>query len=197
MKRNNCGSSLAQYILLILLLAGLAGVGVAWQYQLGVPGTTVVDRWRAKPVVMDLDLLNEKDDPQKIKQTYDYLHYACASETSTLGDSVCWAPISQFNGIDALVIAFFFRKGELSAVRASFPAKRHTELISSLHKLYGQERTFGHPTDKEWITTVGWMRLNGVVSTIDHAEALQETIVLWVSKTKIVTDALRPKLPGN
>jgi hypothetical protein len=192
-KRDNCGNTLAQYILLILLLAGL---GIAVEYQIGIPGTTVVDRLRAKPVVIDLDLLNGKDDPQKIKQSYHYLHHICAPESGTLGDAVCWAPISKFNGIDARVIAFFFRNGELSAVRVSFPANRHTELFSSLHKRYGQEHNFGPPADNHGINIVGWIRLNGIVSTIDRAETSHETIVLWVSKSKVVTDAFKLTLPG-
>ena len=193
MKRPNRGSKLAQYILLALLLAGL---GIAWEYQLGVPGGTVVDRWRAEPVVMDLDLLNGKDDPQTIKQTYHYLYHTCAPEFSNLGDSVCWAPISKFNGMKARIIAFFFRKGELSAVRVSFPANSHPELFASLRKRYGQEVKFGRPTDKQWLTSVGWIRPNGIVATIDRAERLQETIVLWTSKTQILTDAFKRTLPG-
>lgn len=192
-KQNNRGSTLIQFILIIVFLAGL---GIAVEYQIGIPGTTFVDRLRAKPVITDLDLLNEQEDQQTIKQTYHYLHHTCTSESSILGDSVCWSTISKFNGIDARLISFFFRNGKLSAVRISFAAKNQPELFSLLQKRYGQEREFGHHADSYGNNIVGWIRPSGIVATNDRVEGDQESILLWLSPSKVLMDAFGIALPG-
>ena len=50
-KKSSNGNTSARFVLLILLLAGL---GTEEEYRMGTPGSTIVDRLRAKPVVVDI-----------------------------------------------------------------------------------------------------------------------------------------------
>lgn len=194
MKQYSRGSTLIKFVFLVVLLAGL---GVAVEYRLGVPGTTIVDRFHAKPVVLDLDLLSGKDDQNKIRQTFHYLHHTCTSESSDLGDSVCWATISKFNEIDARVISFFFSREKLSAVRISFAAQNHPAVFALLSKRYGKEREFGHNADSYGNNIVGWIRPSGVVAINDHVDGDQEAILLWLSPGRVLMKAFGISLPGD
>lgn len=180
------GSASVKFAILLMLLAGL---GLAVDYRMSIPGSSVVDRLYAKPVVLDMDALSG-DSQLSIKQTYHYLHHTCVAEHGILGDSVCWATISKFNGIDARLIAFFFRNDRLSAVRVAFPAESHPKVLSLMQKRFGPERRFGQRTDAFGNKIVGWMRPSGVIAINDSAEGDEEPFVLWTSADAILMRVL-------
>lgn len=180
------GSASVKFAILLMLLAGL---GIAVDYRMSIPGSSVVDRLYAKPVVLDMDALSG-DSQLSIKQTYHYLHHTCVAEHGILGDSVCWATISEFNGIDARLIAFFFRNDRLSAVRVAFPAESHPKVLSLMQKRFGPERRFGQRTDAFGNKIVGWIRPSGVIAINDIAEGDEEPFVLWTSADAILMKVL-------
>ncbi|MBT9540154.1 hypothetical protein [Thiobacillus sp.] len=182
------GSSSVKFAILLMLLAGL---GIAVDYRMSIPGSSVVDRLYARPVVLDTDALSG-DSQLSIKQAYHYLHHTCAAEHGILGDSVCWATISEFNGIDARLIAFFFRNDRLSAVRVAFPAESHPKVLALMQKRFGPERRFGQRTDAFGNKIVGWMRPSGAIAINDSVEGDEEPFVLWTS-----TDAILMRLLGK
>ncbi|WP_310446668.1 hypothetical protein [Thiobacillus sp.] len=182
------GSSSVKFAILLMLLAGL---GIAVDYRMSIPGSSVVDRLYARPVVLDMDALSG-DSQLSIKQAYHYLHHTCAAEHGILGDAVCWATISEFNGIDARLIAFFFRNDRLSAVRVAFPAESHPKVLALMQKRFGPERRFGQRTDAFGNKIVGWMRPSGAIAINDSVEGDAEPFVLWTS-----TDAILMRLPGK
>lgn len=180
------GSASVKFAILLMLLAGL---GLAVDYRMSIPGSSVVDRLYAKPVVLDMDALTG-DSQLSIRQTYHYLHYTCAAEHGVLGDAVCWATISEFNGIDARLIAFFFRNDHLSAVRVAFPAESHPKVLSLMQKRFGPERRFGQRTDAFGNKIVGWIRPAGIIAINDSAEGDEEPFVLWTSADAILMKVL-------
>jgi hypothetical protein len=184
--RSARGSASVKFAILLVLLAGL---GIAVDYRMSIPGSSVVDRLYAKPVVLDMDALSG-DSQLSIKQAYHYLHHTCAAEHGILGDSVCWATISEFNGIDARLIAFFFRNDRLSAVRVAFPVESHPKVLALMQKRFGPERRFGLRTDAYGNKIVGWMRPSGVIAISDSAEGEEEPFVLWTSADAILKKVL-------
>ena len=181
-KKSIHGSASVKFVLLVLLLAGL---GIAVEYRIGTPGSTIFDRMRARSVVVDMDSL-KGESQLSIKQTYHHLFYTCAVEHGILGDSVCWATISKFNGIDARLIAFFFRNDKLSAVRISFPEQSHPKVFSLMQKRYGPEHQFGQRTDPFGNNIVGWIRPTGIVAINDRIEGNDEPFLLWISAGKML-----------
>lgn len=180
------GSASVKFVILLLLLAGL---GIAVDYRMSVPGSSLVDRLYAQPIVLDMDALRGDESQLSIQQTYHHLHYTCAAEHGILGDSVCWATISEFNGIDARIVAFFFRSGSLSAVRVSFLTEDHPKVLALMQKRFGPERRFGQRTDAFGNKIVGWMRPSGVIAINDSAEGDKEPFVLWSSMGSILKNA--------
>jgi hypothetical protein len=176
------GSTSVKFAILLMLLAGL---WAAVDYRMSTPGSSFYDRLYAKPIVLDMDALS-RENQQTIKQTYHHLHYTCAAEYGVLGDAVCWATISSFNGIDARLVAFFFRNDRLSAVRVSFSGKNHPAVLSQMQKRFGPERRFGQRTDAFGNKIVGWMRPGGVIAINDSAEGDAEPFVLWTSAEAIL-----------
>jgi hypothetical protein len=81
-------------------------------------------------------------------------------------------------------------------MRVSFAAKNHPELFSLLHKRYGQEHEFGRHADTYGNNIVGWIRPSGVVVVNDRVEGEQESILLWLSPSKILMDAYGIALPS-
>lgn len=177
------GSTSVKFAILLMLLAVL---GVAVDYNMSIPGSSLVDRLRAKPVVLDMDSLSGRETQSEITQTYHHLHHTCTPETNPLGDHVCWATVSEFNGIDARVIAFFFREGKLSAVRVSFAAENHPAMFSLMEKKYGPSRTFGGGTDAFGNNIVGWVRPSGFVTANDRLSGDEDALLLWVSTGKVL-----------
>lgn len=176
---------------LIILILLLAVLGVAVEYRLNTDGTSLVDRIRAKPVEMDMDSLNGRETQSGIAQSYSQLNFSCRPETNQLGDHVCWAPVSSFNGIDARIIAFFFTRDRLSAVRVSFSPERQSALSSTLEERYGPSRRFGQGTDKFGNNIVGWMRLSGFVVTNDQLSGDEDALLLWLPTDKVLESAFK------
>lgn len=175
----------------VVFLVVLVGIlGIVLQYNYGTPGESIVDRVRAKAVVLDFDSLNPETTPAQIQQSWHHLHYTCVPEYGPLGNHVCWAPISDFNAIEARIIAFFFRDGHLSVVRVSFAPENHPKIFSLLEKRFGPSQVFGANRDSYGNNIVGWTRLLGVVAVNDQVGPKQEALVLWLSRDQVLKKGL-------
>ena len=181
------GSASVKFVLLVMLLAGLA---LAVNYRMSLPGHSWVDRMRAQPTILNMDTLTGRETEAEILQTYHYLHHTCTSETGPLGNSVCWANVTKVNGIEAKLIAFFFRDDRLSAVRVMFPDESHPQMLALMQKKFGPERQFGERTDAFGNKIVGWMRPNGVIAINDSAEGDEDPILLWTSRDMVMKKVL-------
>lgn len=137
---------------------------------------------------MDMDSLTGRETQSEITQTYHHLHYTCTPETNPLGDHVCWATVSEFDGIDAQLITFFFRDDRLSAVRVSLAANHHPEMFALMGKRYGPARPFGRHTDAFGNNIVGWMRPSGFVATNDRLSGDEDALLLWLSAGKVLNE---------
>lgn len=175
------------FVTFILLLLVLAAAGIAVDYRMSMPGTSLVDRLDAKPVVLDMDRLSGSETQADVKNLYHHLDYTCTPETNPLGDEVCWAPVSEFNGIDARILAFFFDAGELSAVRVSFEAKQQPKVRAQMERRFGEARAFGKRTDAFGNNVVGWMRPAGFIATNDSLSGDEESLLLWLSTEKVLS----------
>jgi hypothetical protein len=93
--------------------------------------------------------------------SYNKHYLVCDDESSRLGDRVCWAYISSFNGIKADLAAFFFKKGVWRHLRVTFPDEVHPRLLSYLNDEYrvigvsrGSKEKFGQELGM-WATHEG------------------------------------------
>lgn len=181
--RSSRGSTTVKFAILLMLLAGL---WVAVDYRINLSGSSLIDRLYARPVVLDVDTLTGGETEREITQTYHHLHHTCAPEPGPLGDRVCWSTVSEFNGIDARLIAFFFRNDQLSAVRVSFAAAHQPEVFALMERRFGTARPFGGHTDAFGNNVVGWMRRGGFVAINDHLSGDEEALLLWLSTRTVL-----------
>lgn len=181
------GGSVVTFLILLLILAG---AGVAVDYRMSTPGTSLIERLQAKPVVLDMDTLKGSETQADIKNIYHQLDYTCTPETNGLGSEVCWSSISDFNGIDAQILAFFFDDGELSAVRVSFKAEHQPKVYSQMERRFGEAREFGQRTDAFGNNVVGWRRPSGFIVTNDSLSGDEEGLLLWLSREKVLSGML-------
>ncbi len=181
------GRTSVRFAMLLLLLAGL---WVAVDYRLSAPGFRLYDRLYARPIVMDLDTLG-RESRQGILHTYSQLHFTCGAEHGVLGDAVCRAALSSFNGIDARVVDFFFRNDRLSAVRISFAGKSLPLVLAQLRERFGPEARLGSRTAAPGNRVAGWARPGGVIAVTDHAAGNGAPIVLWTSGEAMPDRAMR------
>jgi hypothetical protein len=167
----------------------LAGLWIAVDYRISLAGSSLVDRLYAKPVVLDVDRLTGRETELEITQTYHHLRHTCVPEPGILGDRVCWSTVSEFNGIDARLLSFFFRDDRLSAVRVSFGAEHHPEMFALMEKRFGAARPFGAGTDAFGNNIVGWVRGGGFVAANDRLSGDEEGLLLWLSTSTVLNKA--------
>lgn len=179
-------------MLVVVVVLGYA----VFKHQYGIPGDSPFDRLAARPINVDFDAFSAGFDSARIKSDYHFLKFTCTPEPgSPLGDSVCWAPVTSVNGIDAKIAAFFFEKGKLSTVRLSFEGKYHAPFFSQMHVKYGPVRMIKPHGDIYGNNIVGWVRREGIVAINDHIEAKQEAIVLWISGPRILEKIFGAPMP--
>lgn len=118
-----------------------------------------------------------------VQESFDHLFFKCADESSNLGDRVCFARISSFNGVPATLIAFFFKNGRYHYLRVSSASENHAALRAGLDKKYsylGESRSstqkFGQPLGM-------WSASTGIISMfVDEPADKSETLVTWVRR---------------
>jgi hypothetical protein len=160
-------------------------------YRTGVPGETLWERALAKPVVFSLDSLESGWTPDFVQRAFHHLKHTCGAErTTNLGDFMCWAPVATYNAVSAKGVVFFFRRNRLSAVRVTFTAEHHPEILDMLRKKYGDFRMISERGDTYGNSIVGWTLPNGIVSINDRVGPKQEAILLWLERGKVLTDAI-------
>jgi hypothetical protein len=119
-------------LVLLLLFAGfefyLTQSRPEWYLKLltHVPGVDTSMR-------INFKTMNTSMGEAALLQRFDDHYMVCDDEYSSLGDRVCWAYISSFNGIDAEMAAFFFDKGVISRLRVTFPDEVYPQLLSYLN----------------------------------------------------------------
>lgn len=136
-------------------------------------------------VVVDFEQIPEGISEQQLIKEYDHLLLYCAYEPSNLGDRVCSTHISEFNEIEAKVVAFFFDDDRFRYLRVSFPVEEHQKLISWLDSNYkqsartpGSKEMFGQPLK-------AWRSSRGILAAFaDTPTSRQETLLTWVSFDK-------------
>ncbi len=137
-------------------------------------------------VIIDFDNIPEGISEQQLVENYSHLLLSCNSEPSNLGDRVCFAYISDFNGIDAKIISFFFEDNQFRYLRISFPEEKHDALLAYLNKGFklsgntrGSKEMFGKPL------TV-WKSKKGLLAALSKAlKQHEETLLTWLSFNKV------------
>ena len=122
---------------------------------------------------------------QTLQNEFDNLFFVCAREPSNLGDRVCWTYISEFNGIPATNIAFFFDNNKYGYLRVSSDAENHRHIKDYLDETYeylwnskGSKDMFGQELGM-WNSSTGFIN-----SYLKKPLKSSDTLITWVSRSK-------------
>ena len=136
------------------------------------------------PIVVDLDKkpnLIESNIESEFKGAY----FACANEIDALilGDRVCWAYITSFNGIPADIVAFFFKNGDYKFLRVGIDKKNHDQL-----KLFIDNKFTYMGVNPNSRSVIGqdlgvWLSKSGRITTTIEKPLMDEPSVLLWQKT--------------
>lgn len=136
---------------------------------------------RNKTITVNLDELNEHLTEIDIFERYEGL--SCYDESSIMGDRCCYADINQFNGVDAKVIAFFFKNDHLSQMLVQLNShKSYHSLVDDATRLYGTAKKTQKslPQDTQLIE---WQVHHGKWVTSMESDPLQKETFLWLSSS--------------
>ncbi len=107
-----------------------------------------------------------------LKKLYADIHWRCQPRRSAFGDSLCAAPIGLYNDIPANYATLFFRGDRLAAVKITYLAHYHEQILKQLH------RQLGPPQSDE--TVYRWPSGGGLVIAKRQLNDGDEPALLWI-----------------
>ena len=117
-----------------------------------------------------------------IYKSFSRLKITCENTKSVLGKRACWADISEFNGVNASSITFFFKDKYLDFIRVGFPPKEHDAMLKYIRATFTHEQLSPTSQKKVGRPVKIWRSKTGIISasteaSLDHPE----TIMNWSS----------------
>lgn len=132
----------------------------------------------------DLDLDRDTDFTEKgLRRTLAHLYLSRDPQNTKMVDRVCWTCISEFNGILAEMIAFFFKQGRYNYLRVSFDLGVHYQVKYYLDQNYkymgvsrGSRQKFGRDLGM-------WKSRNGILSSmLEPPTTKDQTLLSWLRR---------------
>lgn len=186
--------------IIVTLLFVILAASVYWLANdlNSVPGRTIRSFFVSYPHIdVPFGRLSPTMRANDLVAAYPTAKFACYAEDPriSLGDYVCAADADVINGVSsAMIVAFFYLKGELNQVRVSYRGYRHDDVLSWLRQQFGpsiQTNQRGIHGERMLM----WMLNNGTIAASENIGMLQDSVVLWSSKEAILRSAItnRPK----
>lgn len=134
-----------------------------------------------KPIEIDLASLSRAETREPLLARFPAHEFACDSDPSGLGKTLCWTEIASFNGLDARYLAFFFgAEGELTAFKLAAYAREHEAIGERFSADFGAPRDGG--------AFLAWPTGGGVLTLAKQPPEGSEATVLWVSDPDVVKE---------
>jgi len=133
-------------------------------------------------VSMDLDRDTDFSE-QSLRRHFGHLYLSCDPQITKMGDRVCWTYISEFNGIPAEMIAFFFKNGHYNYLRVSFDLDYHHQVKSYLDQNHDFIGISAGSRDRFGQDLGMWKSRKGILSALLEAPtAKPETLLTWLRR---------------
>lgn len=160
--------------ILIALAAGAAITGLLYAIE-------HVNLTGRAPVTLDVAALSPQTARKPLLAGLPDQDFRCEPEKSDLGQTICWAEIESFNGIDARYLAFFFDKqNQLTAFKLAAYAREHADILQRFTERFGQ------PQQAPDAPFLAWPTGAGVLTTTAKPPEGNEATVLWVDDPQVV-----------
>ena len=149
-------------------------------------GARLTDKYWAKfvqrpAILLELDSVAADTHRSWFERTYAPGDFICERKRLKLGDIDCHGEISEFNGVIARRIQFYFKDDFLYNIQLTLKGRDHALLIDYLERKYGQPRMIEGRRDVYGSPIVVWDIRSGIVSTSREAKKDTESTMQWYS----------------
>lgn len=121
-------------------------------------------RENSPEVTLRFEELSKDMDEATIRQHFQGVQLDCFNQSSGMGDRTCYTPTSKADGLPALTLAIFFKKGKLSTAIVQVPWWAHPSWLKRLKLQASQPRqdgtTPGRGAVLRWDLPNGYLNFN-------------------------------------
>lgn len=169
-----------------------AGAFLLMDYLVSEPGESLTERAMAEPFTLNLDDVGWLSGPHALRAARPGTLFRCYEVRGvSLGTEVCWAAIRRYNRIDARVAALFFRDGQLSGLRVTFPAIQHKSVLEETSFRYGRGDPINLFDHGESMAATGWLAGSGSIFLTDPVPGRGDVLLVW-SATRLEATSRSP-----
>jgi hypothetical protein len=136
-------------------------------------------------IKLDLARLDAGFSRADIKTVYADTDWQCARQQSNFGDELCAATIGTFNGFPAQVLTFYFRQGQVSAVKLIYREMYHQQIMGHYIGQLGQPDNVAAAVAEgpEADEVLQWDLGKGVMLLKKEITSSDEPSLLWLAAT--------------
>ncbi|MDP3702664.1 MAG: hypothetical protein Q8R72_17325 [Hylemonella sp.] len=131
-------------------------------------------------VAMRYELLSPSMDEAAVRRHFEGMALNCVAENTGMGDRVCYAAVDMADGVPALGVALFFRKGRLNQSVVQVPWWRHLRQKQRLLALHGEPQLQQQPGETPLLA---WRMPHGLLvfnqDRISDLNPLSWSVVMW------------------
>ena len=172
---------------LIVLVLILAGAFYYWERHAEYRPEWVLKLAAQSGILntaVNLDLDRDTDfTEESLRRTLSHLYLSCDPQNTKMGDRVCWTHISEFNGIPAGMIAFFFKNGRYNYLRVSFDLARHHQVKYYLDQNFDYMGVSAGSRERFRQDLGLWKSRKGILSALlEPPTTTRETLLTWLRR---------------
>lgn len=140
----------------------------------------LLGRVDVKVSVEDLDAGFNRDDIQSV---YSENEWTCGSKNTAFGDSLCAAKIGTFNGFPARLLTFYFRNGQVSAMKVIYRDQYHRQIMGHYIGRLGQPGNVAEAMSEgpEAENVLEWQLAKGMLVMKKELAKPDEPALLWLA----------------
>jgi hypothetical protein len=133
-----------------------------------------------KVSIQDLDSGFSRQD---IEQVFSENTWTCGAKDTTLGDSVCATKIGTFNGFPSRLLTFYFRDGQVSAMKLNYRDQYHRQIMGHYIGELGQPNNVAEAIAEgpEADSVLQWQLPRGTLVLKKELAEPDEPALLWLA----------------
>ena len=135
-------------------------------------------------VAVNLGALDASYGKDEIMKVFEDLEWQCRDQPSDFGDEACSAAIASFNDYPAQQLGAYFRDSHVTAVKITYQAHYHGQLLGHLVQQLGQPRNAtaaaGETPDPSFV--VEWDTGKGLVLMKQRLATGDEPAIVWLAR---------------
>jgi hypothetical protein len=136
-----------------------------------------------KVSIQDLDSGFSRQD---IEAVYSDNAWQCEARDTAFGDSICATEIGTFNGFPSRLLTFYFREGQVNAMKLSYRAQYHRRILGHLIGELGQPSNVAEAVAEgpEAHEVLQWQLPRGTLVLKKELAETDEAALVWLATAR-------------